>query len=172
MPHAGVQLRVADQKLGDLGVIAASGIAVQRVGVVLFQFVIQTAAAENRVPLFRRIFQLHLPEKKDAELRPEVEVLYIVIAQHGGAAQQPFQQFPSVRVAADHARQFRIKALEGRKLQQKTVHRQVKAPVNMLLKICKHLSACLCRDLRAKRFSAGHALRGGHKPQRIANGFF
>ena len=101
-----------------------------------------------------------------------MEVLYIIVtAQHGGAAQQPFQQLPGVRVAADHPRQFRIKTLEGRKLQQKPPHRQIEALVNMLLKICKHLPACLRRDLSAEWFSAGHTLCDGHKPQRVTGGF-
>ena len=35
VPHAGMQLRIADQQLGDLGMVAAPGIAVQRAGEVL-----------------------------------------------------------------------------------------------------------------------------------------
>ena len=96
---------------------------------------------------------------------------YIVTAQHGGLAQQVLQQLPSVGIAADHSRQLRVKALEGRKLQKKPPYRQIKALVNMFLKIYKYLTPRLHRDFRTERLSAGHTLCGSHNAKWVTDGF-
>ena len=66
VPHAGVQLRVADQKLGDLGVVAAPGVAVQRVGIILLQLVVEPAPAEQGLALFLGIFPLHCRSRRSS----------------------------------------------------------------------------------------------------------
>ena len=97
VPHAGVQLRVPDEKLGDFGVVAVLCVAVQRAGVVLFELVIEPAPAEKRLSLLFGVFALELPEKKRAELRPEVILPGIVIVQHRRVAKQPFPTLPRAR---------------------------------------------------------------------------
>ena len=77
--HAGVEFCIAHQQLGDLGMVAAAGVAFQGVGVVLLQLVVEPAAAEQRAALFLCVFPLHLPEKKSSETRPEVEALAVVV---------------------------------------------------------------------------------------------
>ena len=87
--HAGVQLGVAHQQLGDLGMVTAAGVAFQGVGVVLLQLIVQPAPAEERFALFLGILPFHLPAEKSSEPRPEVEALAVVVAQHSGVSKKP-----------------------------------------------------------------------------------
>ena len=72
--------------------VAALGVAVQRVGVILPQLIVESAAAEERAALFVGVFPLHLPEQEDAELRPEMETAEVIVAQPGSVALQPVEQ--------------------------------------------------------------------------------
>ena len=171
MPHARVQLGIAGQQFGNLGVVAAFGVAVQCAGVVLFQFIIQRGSAENSAALFLTEFLCHLPLQKCAELRPKIKSLPILAAQHGGVLQQPVQHFPGVGVAADHPHHFHIKVLKQRKLQQKPPHSKVKAVVYRLLKVGKHFPVGSRYQLRAERLAAGHLPRRDHHAQGAAEAF-
>ena len=84
-----MQLCIADQQVRDLRMVATLCIAVQRVSIVFLQFIVESASAEQRFLFFFAVFSLHLPEEKGPELWPEVEVLHIVIAEHGGMVQKP-----------------------------------------------------------------------------------
>ena len=139
VPHAGMQLRIADQQLGDLGMVAAAGVAVQRAGEVLLQLIVQPAPAEERFALFLGILPIHLPAEKSSEPRPEVEALAVVVAQHSGVSKKPVQPFAGTGIAADHPRHFHVKTFKGSQLQQEVPHRQVKAPVDGGLKVEEHL---------------------------------
>ena len=125
--HTGVQIGVAHQQFGHPGVVAALRVAVQRVGIVLFQLVVKPAPAEQRFTLFLRVFPIHLPKEKGTETGPEVESLPAVVTQHGGVPQEPVHPFAGTGVAADHPHHFHVKVLKQRKLQQKPPHRKVKA---------------------------------------------
>ncbi len=150
--------------------VAAPGVAVQRVGVVLLQLVIKPAPAEQRPALFLGIFPLHLPEQKGAELGPEAEVPHIIAAERGGAAQQPVQPRAGLRVAADRSGHFQIEALEGGQLQKKAAQGQIEAPVNGGIEIGKDLPKYPGRQLRAEGPSVGKTARRDGHAQRIAAG--
>ena len=119
--------------------VAAFRVAIQRVNVIFFQLIIHAAAAEQRLLLVRRIFLLHLPEEKRAELRPEVEPLHAIIAQHGRIPPKPVQQLPGMGIAADHPGHFRAEALKRGQLQQEAAHGKIKAPVDNGFKVGKDL---------------------------------
>ena len=116
VPHAGVQFGVADEQLRHLRVVAAAGVAVQRAGVILLQFVVHAGPAEQGFALFGRVLPLHLPQQKVAELRPKVVAGDAVVPHHRRVAQQPVQQLGRVGVAADHPRHLGVEGLERRKL--------------------------------------------------------
>ena len=176
MAHPRVQLGVADQDLGHLGVVAALGVALQRVGVVLVQLVVQSAPVEQRAAFLLAVFPGHLPEEERAELGPEAEALAAgrtgraVKAEHGGIALEPVQQRSRPRVAADHAGQLQIKALKGRQLQKEPPDGQVEAQVHRRLKVQKHLVERLRQHLRPEGPSPGHAPRRDRHAQRIPGG--
>ena len=170
MPHAGMQLRVAYQQLGHLGVVAASGVAVQRAGEVLLQLVVKPAADKQGAPLFHRILPLQLPEEELAELRPEVKAAHIAAPQHGGAPPERIQQRSGVVVAADDAGQFQIEALKGRQLQQKAAYRQVEAVVDRRFKVAEHLAVHLRGQLGAIGLPRRHVPRDDRRTQRVAGG--
>ena len=171
MTHAGVEFCIAHQQLGNLGMVTAAGVAFQGVGVVLLQLVVEPAAAEQRAALFLCVFPLHLPEKELPEAGPEVIVLAVVAAEHGGIAQQPVQPFAGTGIAADHPRHFQVKIFKGGQLQQEAPHRQVKAPVDGGFKVEKHLPEHPRHQLRRPRLARRHTPGGDGYAQRIAHGF-
>ena len=170
MPHAGMQLRIADQKLGDLGVVAALGITVQRAGEVFLQLVVKPAADKQGTLLFHRVLPFQLPEQELAELRPEAVASHIAALQHGRIPPQRIQQRGGVVVSADDAGQLQVKAFKGRQLQQESSDRQIEAPVNRRFKIEKYLAAYLRGQFRAIGLPRGHVPRDDCRAQRIAGG--
>ena len=171
MAHAGMKLGIAHQKLGDLGMIPCHGVALQRMAVILFQLVVEAAAAQNGAALFLAVFPVHLPQQKSAELRPEPEPLHIIGAQHGGIVLEPGQAFPGVGIAADHAGQLGIEALKWGKLQQKTANGQIEPAVDRRLEVEKDLVVALGDELRAIGAAADHAVGDDRHAQRVAAGF-
>ena len=63
-----MKLGIAPQKLGDLGMSPCHGVALQRMALILFQLVVEAAAAQNGAALFLAVFPVHLPQQKGAEL--------------------------------------------------------------------------------------------------------
>ena len=150
--------------------IAAHGVALQRVAVVFLQLVVQAAAVKHGAALFIAVFPVHFPQQKGAELCPEAELIDAGRAQHGGILLQPAQPLPGTGVSAYHAGQLDIEALERRQLQQKAADGQIEPAINGGFEVEKDLVVALGHQLRAVVAAIGHAVGCYRHPQRVAAG--
>ena len=171
MAHARMQLGTADEQLRHLGMVAALGIAFQRMGKIFLQFIVHTAPDKERPLLFLRVFPIHLPEQKRPEFRPEMKTLDIVVAEHGRVALQPVQQLPCMGIAAYHPGHFQVKALKGSQFQQEPADEKVEAPVNGCLKIKKNLPERVCHHIRPEGTPLRHTAGRHRHTQRMTDGF-
>ena len=151
--------------------VPAPGVALQRVGEILFQFVVQPAPAEQGPALFLGVLPVQLPQQENAELRPEADALHAVVPEHGGVALEPVQQLPGPGVAADHAGHLQVEAFKGRQFQQEAPDGQVKAAVDGGLEIDEHLPEGLIHQVRSEGPPGGHQPGGDDQAQGVADGF-
>ena len=170
--HAGEILHIANQQLGDLGMIPSFYIAVKRTGIVLFQFVVHTAADQKRPLPLRRILPAHLPHQEHSKLRPETKTQDIIILQHAGIALDPIQHLSGVVTACHHTGQLQIKVFKRRQLQDKAPDWRIQTSIDCRLKIEEDLLKRLPHHFRRKGQSLLHFSGSDRHAQRKAHGLF
>ena len=164
-----MELRVAHQNLRDLAVIPSVPVAFQGMGIILVQFIVQSAPAEQSPdPALREGF-FHLPLKEVPVLGPEAE-LSPFLQKHGGIVPNPVQHLSCPDIPADHLGHFQVHGFEGGKLQQEQADGQIQGHKNLRLKIPVDLLKSVLHQLRPEGFAGGHEPDGDGHPQGIADG--